>query len=290
MKYFFKNTLPTSPQQQMSNLELLVTDDNTITFGDFTQAEILHCLNLQVSNPISQPSYSFHSKLTPQEKKTNSTFCLPPSNSSVVIFGDFTQDDCIKNQESNAVFNDQVDRLLPNTSSQTHQYVVPIQRNKSHHSQYSNSHLRHSPPTSPYRKKYCIRCGYNSHTIEHCVAVRHRSGDYIGYPYNYHSHTHNNQSQTFYANPSHSSDLATSSLRPGDFVFNVSDLKEWMINDYEYRLNVYMDEWMSQSEPLPAHIEEDKKINETLYLDYLTTNLIFENQAAQYFKCLYQTR
>jgi len=283
----------------MSNLTLLVVPEEiNITFGDFTESEMnVLVSNIYIASTTIATSQDDSSIVTLQKDKEGASI------SSSVSFGDFTDEECIKIQSSKTLFSDQVDRLLlqsmpihPQTQLQSQSPPSPSSSQSQHLTKYRYHHAKYysykqSPPTTPSKRKHCFRCGYSSHTIENCVAVRNKLGDYIGYPY------HPNQIQNHY-----SSGLVTdseSSIRPGDFVFNISDLKEWMVHDYEYRLNIYIDEWVSGSQPVSSSsqsssssqqsiLEEDQKIEECLYLDYLTTNLLFENQAQRYFKHLYQ--
>lgn len=233
----------------------------TIQFGDFTEAE----LKTKTTTKQDQTVWCSHSYLhLPPCSKTipiSTSISISTQTSTWVVFGSFTDEECMKIQD------------LTTTSSLSR----------------SPRTRTHVPP-----RKRCFRCGYNSHTIENCVATRHRSGEYIGYPGSVSIPSYPRVQTHF--NPHYPSSPSTSSgfsnLIPGDFIFNISDLREWMLHDYEYRLNTYMDS-LNQRVSTPSNDaqfqdQEDHAINEYLYLDYLTTNLLLEKQASNYFQNLYK--
>lgn len=249
-----------------------------ISFGDFTETELIQHLSLSsegqdkdIRNVSTTVYLQCYDKInTPHKQDVKNHTVLISSykdekSPNAILFGDFTEEDCAKIQ------------LNPYPSS--------LIQSPPHHS---------LSPTTPrnYKKRYCFRCGYASHTIEKCVAVRHKTGEYIGYPYYSHSpspshppspsssHSHSPfESQLFNPYPPEHQHL----IRPGDFVFNISELRDWMVNDYEYRVDTYLDDLTcKQHNHQVTTSDEDLKIEECLYLDYLTTNLLFESQARRY--------
>lgn len=234
----------------------------TIQFGDFTEEELTTSFKrprkrtwrrllseLDVSNITTLKKKDQDHLLHTQIPITPS----PSSTNSWFLFGSFTDKECMELQNGFEI----------SFSSPT--------------------------PSNPFRKR-CFRCGYNSHTIDNCIARRHRSGIYIGYP-GHHSTNYNNFTPptSIHHTPTTSFDLHKDP--PRDFVFNISELKDWMLHDYEYRLNAYLDTLQDSSSKCDAERQfkehaEYQKINEYLYLDYLTTNLLFERQSSNYFQNL----
>ena len=238
-------------------------DDNSIeftfTFGDFSEAELSHSHSKPIHDVVRVKKNTYtDSFIKCKDKEPNSNSI----SDAVIIFGDFTEEDCRNIQEQQHVHEDRF--RVPD--------LIQIQS-------------KPSAPSTPrnYKKRYCFRCGHSSHTIERCVAVRHKSGEYIG----------NSHYSPSYPHSPSSSPKVLNDLRPEDFIFNISEIRDWMMHDYECRLDNYLNKWSSthhssesseltQTQTQPCSISEDLKIQEILYLDYLTSNLLFESQARRY--------
>lgn len=205
-----------------------------------------------------------------------------------IQFGDFTEEECSMSTSTTTPTT----IMIPKSSTISNHFVniksIPSLRTTSSNSSWfifgSFTDKECMEIQNPPFRKRCIRCGYTSHTIENCVAARHKSGEYIGYPLMYPR------------SPSRSTSEVSNiiRLRPGDFIFNISELRDWMLHDYEYRLDAYVDTLTKSSniscEEQFKQDTEQQNINEYLYLDYLTTNLLFEKQASIYFQNLYSKR
>lgn len=232
-------------------------NEMTIQFGDFTER-----------HAIPTTTTTFQDQLDKIKRESATTSSVHPFTftTECIVFGNFTVHECMEMQEL------KITTATESSASALHSY--------------SRNYNYIGPP-----RKRCFRCGYNSHTIESCVALRHKSGEYIGRPgYN---NTNTAYSSLQFPSPSSPSspssyagssfdDSGLSKLTPGDFIFNTSELREWMLHDYEHRLNIYMDEFAQEQQ------SEDQKMNDYIYLDYLTSNLLFEKQASRYFQHIYK--
>lgn len=225
-----------------------------IQFGDFTEQELMMIQSHHGKTTTTTKNYKMAplSTFTPHTSLTSSC-----KTNTWFIFGSFTEKECMEIQNFK-------------TGSLTSTFTTNIS----------------SPP-----RRRCFRCGYNSHTIENCVATRHRSGEYIGYP----SFPPSSPSQRFHyisypPSPCISSSEPLKYLRQGDFIFDISELREWMVHDYEYRLDTYLESLQVSVNVSSEQQFQDQcqKIEECLYLNYLTTDLLFERQASNYFHNLYK--
>lgn len=227
------------------------TTSSPIQFGDFTEQELTTIMMVQADTKATTKC-----KIAPAPHPHSTT--SEQINASWFIFGSFTEKECIEIQNFK---NDSLSSVF-------------------------TTNLSYHP------RRRCFRCGYNSHTIENCVARRHRSGEYIGYPG---FPSHNSQfSQHYPSSPSCAFSEPLKYLRQGGFILDISELRDWMLHDYEYGLNTYLESLQVSVNVSPEQRfqdqVEDQKIGEYLYLDYLTTNLLFEKQATNYFQNLYKTR
>ena len=228
-------------------------NEMTIQFGDFTERH------------VTPTTTTFQDQLDKNKRESAKSSVRPFTfTTECIVFGNFTVQECMEMQKLNIT-----------TATESAPSTPP--RHTLH------NHSRNYNCISPPRKR-CFRCGYNSHTIESCVALRHKSGEYIGRPV--YNNTNTTYSSLQFPSPStyagSSFDSRPSKITSGEFIFNTSELREWMLYEYEHRLNIYMDE-CTQEQP-----SDDQKMNDYLYLDYLTSNLLFEKQASRYFQYIYK--
>lgn len=255
----------------MNNCDIKYSPFQTILFGDFTEEE----LKITESNHLK---WNHHSTTVTNPTPCYSTIHQYPKTLNVTVSN---PGESLDSTFSSVSALDQTSIWFV-FGSFTDKECLDIQIIKTHSRSIT---LNSSPP-----RRRCFRCGYNSHTIENCVATRHRTGEYIGYSPRFDLH-HVNSNFPFPHYPSSPSSSGTSTFIPelsNVLTFNISDLREWMLHDYEYKLNEYLDSLktsasVSAEQRFQVQVE-DQKIGEYLYLDYLTTNLLFEKQTSNYFQ------
>jgi hypothetical protein len=249
------------------------TETNIYTFGDFTLEElndIGNVNNTKTQIHIHHHHHYYHSPSHSHSQPTNSH--QNQDNHAITIqFGDFTAEECSKFQDNSTI------------------QIQPYSPNRSNTWQQQQHHPKRYYTESKFNKiKNCERCGYNSHELKDCHASRHRLGMYLGNVYHYHHYhsppspflnyhhrhpfsptpiplTHVNGTM-YFSSPYDFDPNFNKILKKGDLVFSSQDISEWIEEDLDY---------MEQHQVHPYI--PDLVIEDYLYLDHLTTNLMIDS-------------
>jgi len=191
-----------------------------------------------------------------------------------IIFGDFTTEECNQNYNNSSSVKYEKDKEIRDRgiNQQTETFIIfgdftPEEcyriQNQHHHrlsllSSSSSSVIKDNSAPFVYYNLSCLRCGYNSHTIERCVARRNIYGERIGWATPPRRHI---PRQTLPSSPTHNGTVYYNQQIPlnnwceadktdyTQFVFSEEEVQEWIEEETETNHHQFENEIHYSSEP-----------------------------------------